>query len=382
MLALVNGVVYTGYQRLTNVAVLIREDKIYSIIPRDDVSDDVELYDLEGCILSAGFIDLQVNGCGGVMFNTSPTYVTLKHMQETNLKSGTTSFLPTFISDSDENIKTAVVETEQFIEKHSNQILGMHLEGPFTNIIRRGIHPEEQIRPLSDTMVEWLIQHKQAIKQITLAPEVNSVEHITHLAQSGIIVSIGHSAATYEEATDGFNHGISSATHLFNAMSSITNGREPGVVGAIFDRKLYTGIIADGFHVNWSNIRLAKTVLGDKLCLITDATAGATPPDGMTEFDFCGATIYLKDGKCIDDKGTLGGSALTMNQAIKLVVENAGISLDESIRMATLYPARSIKIDNQLGAILPNHIANLTVMTDTFDIVKTMVNGQWADAVV
>ncbi len=382
MLALVNGVVFTSYQRLTDVAVLINEDKIYSVIPRKDVPEGVELFDLEGCILSAGFIDLQVNGCGGVMFNTAPTYATLKHMQETNLKSGTTSFLPTFISDSDENIKTAVKETEQFIAKHSNQILGMHLEGPFTNVVRRGIHPQEQIRPLSDKMVDWLIQHKESIRQITLAPEVNSAEHIQRLSASEIVVSIGHSAATYEEATDGFNHGISSATHLFNAMSSITNGREPGVVGAVFDRKPYTGIIADGFHVHWPNIRLAKTVLQDKLCLVTDATAGATPPDGMTEFDFCGATIYIKDGKCIDNKGTLGGSALTMNQAIKLVVENAEISLDEAIRMATLYPARAIKSDQTLGAILPDYVANLTVMNDRYEIVNTMINGQWTKTVI
>ncbi|MCE0495999.1 N-acetylglucosamine-6-phosphate deacetylase [Vibrio salinus] len=382
MLALTNGIVLTGFQRLTNVAVLIKENKIHSIIPESELPSSIEAYDLEGTMLSAGFIDLQVNGCGGVMFNSAPTYSTLKHMQETNLKSGTTSFLPTFISDSDANIKTAVKAVETFTEKHHNQILGMHLEGPFTNVIRRGIHPKEQIRPLTQTMVEWLLRHRKAIKQITLAPELSTAEFIQQLSQSGIIVSIGHSAATYEEATNSFKQGVTSATHLFNAMSSIANGREPGVVGAVFDRKVYSGIIADGHHVHWSNIRLAKTILGDKLCLVTDATAGAMPPSDMTEFNFCGATIYLKDGICCDKNGTLGGSSLTMNNAIRLMAENGGVSVDEAFRMATLYPAHSINMADKLGSIQPDKIANLTQITDNYQIVNTMINGQWTDTVI
>lgn len=378
MYALCNSVVLTGYQRLTDTAVIIREGKIESLLPQMALPANMPQIDLNGHILSAGFIDLQLNGCGGVMFNDAPTTETLAHMQKTNLKTGTTSFLPTLISDSDDVIKNALVQTQAYMQKNQHEVLGMHLEGPYTNPLRKGIHPEAQLRVPEDAMVNWLSQQSPWLKKITLAPEMNKPEHIRQLAEAGVVVSLGHSAATYEQAMAGFDAGISFATHLYNAMSATMNGRTPGVVGAIYDREhLYAGIIADGFHVHWANIRTAKKVMGEYLCLVTDATAAATPPDGFTGFDFCGAQIFLKDGQCIDQAGTLGGSALTMNEGIRLLVEQAGISQEEAFRMATLYPARAIKMDHILGAIQPGQVANLVVINQEYQVMNTMVNGVW-----
>ncbi len=254
----------------------------------------------------------------------------------------------------------------------------MHLEGPYTNPKRRGIHPPEQLRLPSDEMVTFLSQQAPWLKKITLAPELNQPRHIRQLADAGVTVSIGHSAATYEQAMAGFDAGIRFATHLYNAMTATENGRTPGIVGAIYDRDdIYTGVVADGFHVHWANVRLAKKILGDRLCLVTDATAAAMPPAGFEKFDFCGAEVFLRNGRCEDSNGTLGGSALTMVEGVQLLVEQAGLPLDEAIRMATLYPARAIGEADKLGAIQPGYIANLTLLTKDFKIMDTMVNGHW-----
>lgn len=380
MYALCNSVVLTGYQRLSDTAVIIRDGKIESLLPQSALPASIPQIDLQGHILSAGFIDLQLNGCGGVMFNDQPTVETLRHMQDTNLKTGTTSFLPTLISDSDAVIAEAIAQTKAYMQANQHEVLGMHLEGPYTNPKRKGIHPEEQLRQPNDGMIAWLCSQAPWLKKITLAPEMNQPQHIRQLADAGITVSLGHSAATYEEAMAGFDAGISFATHLYNAMTATINGRTPGVVGAIYDREhIYAGIIPDGFHVHWANIRTAKKIMGEYLCLVTDATAAATPPEGFTQFDFCGATIYLKDGQCIDEAGTLGGSSLTMNEGIRLLVEQAGISQEEAFRMATLYPARAIKMDHLLGAIQPGMVANLVVVDPTYQVVNTMVNGVWTN---
>ena len=378
MYALCNSVLLTGYQRLTDTAVVVAEGKVVALLPQAVLPADLPQQDMQGHLLCPGFIDLQLNGCGGVMFNDTPDVATLAHMQRTNLRSGTTSFLPTLISDSDEVIQQAITATRQFMQQHQHQVLGMHLEGPYTNPKRRGIHPEEQLRQPSDEMIAYLCQQAPWLKKLTLAPELNQPRHIRQLADAGVTVSIGHSAATYEQAMAGFDAGIRFATHLYNAMTATENGRTPGIVGAIYDRdNIYTGVVADGFHVHWANVRLAKKVMGERLCLVTDATAAAMPPEGFEKFDLCGAEVFLRKGRCEDSNGTLGGSALTMVEGVQLLVEQAGLPLDEAVRMATLYPARAIGEADKLGAIQPGYVANLTLFTKEFKIMDTMVNGHW-----
>ncbi|WNJ95520.1 N-acetylglucosamine-6-phosphate deacetylase [Vibrio ruber] len=378
MFALCHGEILTGDERLLDTAVVISKGKIHALVPMSELSEDIPRFDLHGHILSPGFIDLQLNGCGGVMFNTTPTVATLEHMHLTNLQTGTTSFLPTLISDSDNVIRQAVETTRQYMSQYQHQVLGMHLEGPYTNPVRKGIHPLQQLRQPDNDMINWLSEQAPWLKKVTLAPEMNHSEHLRQLHKAGIVVSIGHTAATYEQANQAFEQGASFATHLYNAMTSMENGRSPGVVGAVFDRDdVYAGIIADGYHVHWANIRTAKKVMGERLCLVTDATAAAMPPPEMTEFDFCGTPVFIRDGQCVDQNGTLGGSALTMNEGIRLLVEQADIPQEEAFRMATLYPARAIKMDHLLGAIRPGMIANLTILDPAYQVINTLVNGEW-----
>ncbi|WP_165310617.1 N-acetylglucosamine-6-phosphate deacetylase [Vibrio ziniensis] len=375
MYALTNCKVFTGSDILTDHAVIINADTIHAIIPEHNLPSDIERKDLNGANLSPGFIDLQLNGCGGVMFNDEITADTIHTMHLANLKSGCTSFLPTLITSSDDNMRQAIAAEREYRLKYSNHSLGLHLEGPYLNIERKGIHSVDFIRESDEAMINLMCENSDVITKVTLAPENNNPQHIEKLAKAGIVVSIGHTNATYQEARKGFESGITFATHLFNAMTPM-QGREPGVVGAIFDTpEVYTGIIADGFHVDYANIRIAHKIKGEKLVLVTDATAPAGAE--MDYFIFVGKKVYYQDGKCIDENGTLGGSALTMIEAVQNTVEHVGIALDEALRMATLYPAKAIKVDHKLGRIKQGMIANLTVFDRDFNVKATVVNGQY-----
>ncbi|TEW56775.1 N-acetylglucosamine-6-phosphate deacetylase [Psychromonas sp. RZ22] len=372
MYAVINCTIYTGESILIDHAIIIYNEQIHNIIPMTQLPKEMKTIDLNGNNVSAGFIDLQLNGCGGVMFNGAETEQTLATMQAANLRSGTTSYLPTFITDSDQSMKLAVQATQDYMKKNTNEVLGLHLEGPYISVEKKGIHRQQFIRQAEQEMVDFICANTQVIKKVTLAPEVTPITIIEKLDQAGIVVSLGHSNATYQQATAAIQHGASCATHLFNAMTSIT-GREPGLVGAVYDNHIYAGIIADGFHVAYENIRLSKKIMGDKLFLVTDATAPAGAK--IDQFDFVGTKVYYKQGKCVADDGTLGGSAITMIESIEKCVKHVGITLDESLRMATLYPARVISVDNKLGSISPGKIANLAIFDNDFNVTGTLVNG-------
>ncbi len=377
MFALTHCHIFNGKTWLNHHALVIEDNKISAILPIDQLASAIPQHNLQGAKVSAGFIDLQLNGCGGVMFNNDISLQTLQTMHDTNLKSGTTSFLPTLISSPDQDMQRAIHVTRQYMAQHTHQVLGLHLEGPYTNVKRKGIHPENQIRALEDTMVTLLCDNADVICKITLAPECNQRTVIQRLKTAGIIVSLGHTGATYDETNAGIEAGITFATHLYNAMTPTLNGREPGVVGAIYDHpSIYAGIIVDGFHVHYANVRLAHRVLGERLCLVTDATAAANAPADLSEFDFCGTTVYIKNGRCLDAKGTLGGSALTMIEGIRNLVEHVGISLESALNMASLYPARAIGVDDKLGSIAINKIANLVIFDDHYDVQGTVINGK------
>lgn len=375
MYALTNCKIYTGNDVLVKHAVIINGDKIEVVCPIESLPSEMNVVDLNGANLSPGFIDLQLNGCGGVMFNDEITAETIDIMHKANLKSGCTSFLPTLITSSDENMRQAIAAAREYQAKYPNQSLGLHLEGPYLNVMKKGIHSVDFIRPSDDTMIDTICANSDVIAKVTLAPENNKPEHIEKLVKAGIVVSIGHTNATYSEARKSFESGITFATHLFNAMTPMV-GREPGVVGAIYDTpEVYAGIIADGFHVDYANIRIAHKIKGEKLVLVTDATAPAGAE--MDYFIFVGKKVYYRDGKCVDENGTLGGSALTMIEAVQNTVEHVGIALDEALRMATLYPAKAIGVDEKLGRIKKGMIANLTVFDRDFNVKATVVNGQY-----
>ncbi|MBV7261799.1 N-acetylglucosamine-6-phosphate deacetylase [Photobacterium sp. WH77] len=375
MYALTNCRIFTGSDVLDNHAVIIDGVNIHAVCPEAELPADMPTQDLDGANLSPGFIDLQLNGCGGVMFNDEITADTIQTMHLANLKSGCTSFLPTLITSSDEDMKAAIAAARDYEKHYQHQSLGLHLEGPYLNVMKKGIHSVEHIRRSDEAMIATLCENADIITKVTLAPEQTPAEHIERLAEAGIVVSAGHTNATYAEARKGFAAGVTFATHLFNAMTPIA-GREPGMVGAIYDTpEVYTGIIADGFHVDYANIRIAHRIKKEKLILVTDATAPAGAD--IDHFIFVGKKVYYRDGKCVDENGTLGGSALTMIEAVQNSVEHVGIALDEAIRMATLYPARAIGMDKTLGAIKKGMVANLAVFDRDFRVRATVVNGKY-----
>ncbi|KHN52636.1 N-acetylglucosamine-6-phosphate deacetylase [Pectobacterium fontis] len=376
MYALTHCRIFTGHQILDNHAVVIANGLIEQVCPLAALPAGIQQHDLNGAFLAPGFIDLQLNGCGGVQFNDSLDTIsvkTLEIMQQANQRSGCTSFLPTLITSSDAFMKHSISVMRDWLAQNKHQALGLHLEGPWLNVIKKGTHDPAFIRKPTQDLVDFLCANADAITKITLAPEEVEPSVIRQLTAAGIIVSAGHSNANWEQAKQGFAAGIRFATHLFNAMPYLT-GREPGLVGAIYDApEIYCGIIADGRHVDWANIRNSKRIKGDKLVLVTDATAPAGAE--IDQFIFAGKTIYYRDGICVDEHGTLSGSALTMIDAVRNSIEHAGIALDEAIRMATLYPARAIGIDKQLGTIESGKVANLTAFNRDYHILKTFVNG-------
>ncbi|MDN3698764.1 MULTISPECIES: N-acetylglucosamine-6-phosphate deacetylase [Vibrio] len=375
MYALSNCKIYTGRDILIDKALIIENAMIKAICPISELPTTIKNVDLNGANLSPGFIDLQLNGCGGVMLNDEISADTMQIMHKANLKSGCTSFLPTLITSSDEDMKAVINAAREYHNTYQNQSLGLHLEGPYLNVMKKGIHSVEHIRQSDSEMIDLICANNDLIAKVTLAPELNDPEHIERLHNAGIVVSIGHTNATYTEARKGFEAGITFATHLFNAMTPMV-GREPGVVGAIYDTPdVYAGVIADGFHVDYANIRIAHKIKGEKLVLVTDATAPAGA--NMDYFIFVGKKVYYRDGKCVDENGTLGGSALTMIEAVQNTVEHAGIALDEALRMATLYPAQAIGVDNRLGRIKKGMVANLAIFDNDFKVQATVVNGQY-----
>ena len=375
MYALSNCKIYTGSDVLTDHAVVIENQLIKKVCPISEMPEGIEIRDLNGANLSPGFIDLQLNGCGGVMLNDEITADTMQIMHKANLQSGCTSFLPTLITSSDEDMRAVITAAREYHNQYQNQSLGLHLEGPYLNVAKKGIHNVDHIRKSDSDMIELICENSDLVAKVTLAPELNDPEHIERLHKAGVVVSIGHTNATYAEARQGFESGITFATHLFNAMTPMV-GREPGVVGAIYDTpEVYAGIIADGFHVDYANIRIAHKIKGEKLVLVTDATAPAGAD--MEYFIFVGKKVYYRDGKCVDENGTLGGSALTMIEAVQNTVEHAGIALDEALRMATLYPAQAIGVESKLGRIKKGMVANLAVFDRDFNVKATVVNGQY-----
>ncbi|WP_437615482.1 N-acetylglucosamine-6-phosphate deacetylase [Erwinia sp. V71] len=376
MYALTHGRIFTGHDILDDHAVVIAEGLIERVCPLAELPAGIATREVNGALIAPGFIDVQLNGCGGVQFNDDINAIsvdTLNIMQKANEKSGCTSFLPTLITSSDELMVRAVEVMRAYLAQNRHQALGLHLEGPWLNSAKKGTHDPALIRKPNPELVNFLCENADVITKVTLAPEMVDSAVIRQLQAAGIIVSAGHSHATYDEAKAGFSAGVSFATHLYNAMPTIT-GREPGLIGALFDAPdVYCGIIADGLHVHYANVRNAKRIKGDKLVLVTDATAPAGA--NIDQFIFAGKTIYYRNGLCVDENGTLSGSALNMIEAVRNSVEHVGISLDEALRMATLYPARAMGVEKQLGSIAAGKVANLTVFTRDYHIIQTIVNG-------
>ena len=359
--------IFDGVNLLSNKIVLLADNQIVDVIDSDKLYDKSQLEDFGNSVISPGMLDLQLNGCGGVLFNADISMKTLETMHQTNLKFGTTGFLPTLITADFNDSITALEVVKEWFKCYGNTrgVLGIHLEGPFLSKEKRGIHPEEFIIKPTDEMLAKIVPYAKLFPiKMTMAAENVKPEQIEFLAKHGIIVSIGHSNASYEVAENAFKHGARTVTHMFNAMSGMT-GRNPGLIGAVLANPVYLGLIVDMLHVDKANVRLMTSLKPTSVYLVTDAVT----PTGtdMTEFDFAGKHLYVRDGKCVDDAGTLGGAYLTMNEAIENCVEKCGLSLEQSLTMATLIPAQLLGIDDHIGRIAKGYRSDLiTIALDSY----------------
>jgi N-acetylglucosamine-6-phosphate deacetylase len=323
---------------------------------------DLDGSELEADILSPGFVDLQINGANDAQFNDSPDVETLHAMAAGARQGGTAHILPTFITDAGDRYVRAIVAVEQARAQDVPGILGLHLEGPFLSPDRPGIHPEDHIRPLNEHDFQRLEEANCGTILLTLAPEMTAPGAIVRLTRAGIYVFAGHSAATCAQMQNAVTEGVRGVTHLFNAMSQL-GSRDPGVVGAaLHSDQLFAGIIADGHHVDFGNVAMAHRLMGDRLCLVTDAMM--TLAGNSQSFMIGDKKIYRTNNRLADAQGRLAGAHLAMDEALRNAVTRAGIDLGQALYMASCNPLRAIGQYEDLGQIKPGARASLTLLSD------------------
>ena len=363
--ALINATLFTGTERLENKALLICKGLIDSIVDINDVSADIKSVDLKGLNIAPGLIDLQIYGSGAKLFGGFPDTSGLEQMENDLLAQGTTGFLATVATNSDEVVLKAIDAAKEYRKKAKGNYLGLHLEGPYLNAKRKGAHPENFIKRGELAEIKsWVERAEGEIKMMTIAPELQNQEVIDYLYSLNIIISAGHSNATYDEALSFLNNPVQAATHLFNAMPPIHH-REPGLVPAIFKLKPYTSVVADGIHVSFPMVEMAKRELGNRLFLITDAVTSSS--EGVYPHIFTGDRYTMPDG-------TLSGSCLTMLKAVENCVLKAGIALDEALRMGSTYPAQLFGSQNT-GLLKTGYKANIIVFDKEYQHHSTYLSG-------
>tara|TARA_B110000467_G_C18287543_1_gene462620 strand:+ start:43 stop:1182 length:1140 start_codon:yes stop_codon:yes gene_type:complete len=376
--AIVNGCIFDGESVHEHKAVLIEGEHIVAVVDPEQVPADIGAsYDLEGGTLIPGFIDLQVNGGGGVLFTAAPTVDSLRTIGAAHRQYGTTGFLPTLISTRFDVMREAVSAVAEAIAIGTPGVLGLHLEGPFLSPERKGVHDAGKFCQLDQTGLDILTSLQVGSTVVTLAPELTSPQMISRLVEEGVIVCGGHSGATYAQTRDALAQGLSGFTHLYNAMTPLQS-REPGMVGAALeDDDSWFGIIADGHHIHPAafSVAVAAKKRGGAL-LVTDAMPTVGSPD--TSFILDGKTIVASDGRVTNAEGTLAGSDLNMLLAVNNAAEFARLDWFEAVRMASLYPARALGLERELGAIRPGFRASLLALDSAHRIRASWINGAMA----
>ena len=372
MIALRANRLFDGRNEHEEAVLLIEGGRIRGIVADVPAGVPVEVLP-EDAILAPGFIDLQVNGGGGIMFNDETTPDGLARIAAAHAGAGTTSILPTLISSTREHIARAMQAARDAIEQAVPGIIGLHLEGPFIAAARRGIHPLSAVTAMTAADIQMLAAPFPAPLLVTLAPDTVSPADIAALVRAGVVVFAGHTDATWEQARAGLDAGIRGATHLFNAMSPFM-GRAPGMVGAILDSGAYAGIIADGHHVHPAALRVVLNALSaERLFLVSDAMA--TAASDVTGFDLAGERITLRDGMLTNDQGTLAGAHLTMAEAVRNIVSLTGADWTVALRMATATPAECMGLDDR-GVIAVGAHADLVVLDDDLRVLEVWQGGQ------
>jgi N-acetylglucosamine-6-phosphate deacetylase len=373
MIVLSGARIFDGERFRDDHAVVVEGQRIAAIVPYSEIPRGA-VRDLGGGLLAPGYIDVQVNGGGGILFNEDPTPEGIARIAAAHRNHGTVGLLPTLVTDAPPVMAAAIAATRE-ARNLTPATLGIHLEGPFLDPRRKGAHELRYIRDIGPGDVETIADADCGAVMVTIAPNRVGTESIAELARRGVLVSLGHSEASYEEARAAVEAGARAFTHLFNAMSAPA-GREPGMVGAALDLdEAFVGIIADGHHVHEANLRIALAAKRrDRFMLITDAMPPAA--GGPDHFDLQGRRVTCADGCLRLDDGTLAGSVLTMDEAVRYVVDVVRLDLGDALAMASRVPATFLRREKELGSIAPGHLASLVHLDDDLRVLETWIEGR------
>ena len=353
--------------------VLIEDGRIAATLPAADCPADADRRVLDGDLLP-GFIDLQVNGGGGVLLNDQPNVEGVAAIAAAHRRFGTTGLLPTLISDDLDVVAKAIAAVDEAIGQGVPGILGIHIEGPFLNPAKKGIHDASKFRTLDAEAIDLISSLRNGRTLVTLAPELAPPGAVRTLSDRGVIVAAGHTEAAYEQVRAALDDGLSGFTHLYNAMTQL-GSRAPGAVGAALeDRASWCGLIVDGHHVHPAALRVALAAKGaDRLILVTDAMP--TVGSDTKQFTLNGQTIIADDGRCVSPDGTLAGSDLDMAMAVRNAERLMRVDYETAVRMATASPARAMRMSEERGEIRPGLVADLVLVDDRKQVLETWIAG-------
>jgi len=365
MIAITNGKFFDGNELLAGLTLFIKDGKI-SKVSADQILDGYEVIDAEGGYINPGFMDLQIYGSGGDLFSAYPEADTLRQMDLDLIRKGTTGFLACVATNTPEIVWQAISAAKEYRDEAVG-FLGLHLEGPYLNAKRRGAHVASYIRKASLDEVKRLMEHADGtVKMMTIAAELQDDEVIRYLLDQNVVLSLGHSDASFAEATKAYDAGIMTTTHLFNAMPSIHH-RSPNLPVAAFNHpKAMASIIADGSHVDFEMIKTSYKVMRERLFLITDAVTA------------CSIGPYqhqLSGEKFITPDGTLSGSSITLLQAVQNCITYCGIPLPDALKMASVYPAGLLGLSGRRGTLSVGSRADLILLSEDLQIKRVLAEG-------
>ncbi len=373
--ALVGARVFDGTSFHDNQAVVVDGRHVVSLVPENAIAPAIRRIELKGGLLAPGFVDVQVNGGGGALMNSAPTIEVVRRIADAHRKFGTVGLLPTVITDAPHITAAAIAAVRAARAAGVPGVLGIHIEGPFLDPARKGAHDAQFIRMPTAADIDMLAEADCGSVMLTLAPGIVSASLIRQFVGRGIHVSLGHAEATFAEVRVALDAGATGFTHLFNAMSQM-NGREPGMVGAaLADTASFLGIIADGHHVHDAALRVAlASTSANRFMLVSDAMppAAGGPPDFMLQ----GRAVTRVNGRLELEDGTLAGSNLTMDEALRYCVNTLGVALPTALQMASRNPARFLGLHAELGCITPGALASLVHLDDKLAVQRTWIEGQ------
>jgi N-acetylglucosamine-6-phosphate deacetylase len=377
-LALVGARVFDGEHMRDDAAVVVEHGRIAAVEPAGRIGAAAERQTVRG-LLAPGFVDVQVNGGGGVLFNAQPTVDGIRAIAAAHRRFGTTGLLPTLITDARDRMEAAIDAVRAALAANVPGLLGIHLEGPFLNPARKGVHDSARMRMPTEGDIALMTSLGCGRTLVTLAPEAVPMPVIRRLAEAGIIVAAGHTEAPYETVREARRHGLSGFTHLFNAMPPLAS-RAPGPVGAALeDRDCWCGLIVDLHHVAPATLRVAIAARGTaRMMLVTDAMPSVG--SDVDAFDLLGETVRRENGRLTTAAGVLAGSDLDMASAVRNAVRHLGVPLEDALRMASLAPAAFLRLDHELGRIAPGYRADLVLLDESLHAVETWIDGVAAHA--